>query len=546
MAVIAPPFRNPDNVDVLNAIRKNATVDYQKRIPGATKANVQDVVQNLLSNRPQMNEFVDSLVNRIGLVIAKNNIWSNPLSKFKRGMLEFGDTIEEINVGLIEAKRYDPDRDYLEKDIFGQERPDVQTSYHKVDRQDFYKISVNEGLLKRAFLDPNGLSAFVTKLMDAPTTSDNWDEFLLTTSLFQEYDRAGGFFYVNVPDVSSTGSDGNDARYTLRRMREMADNLKFISTHYNASGMPVAADPDELELFITPEANAALDVEALAGAFNIDKAEFASRTTVIPREHFHVDGAQAILTTRDFFVIADQRIDTTNVINPVGLHTNYFLHHWEVVSASRFVPAILFTTEPGTVINLDATPVTSIEAPTLLDANGNTVTDAIRGDLYQIVSEAVTTPAGGANNAVRFDIATIHAASTRVTQTGVFTPGLDENATEVTVNITAVDTYPPQIVGTIDIPIVGDKVTLWPNPSVSSDSDDDGLYEATPETLTVAADNTVTIPSVKGVQYQQAGANVNNGTVITITGATAFTAVARTGYEITPGATAAWNLSPHA
>jgi len=543
---IVPPFRNPNNVDIFNAIRKYSTVDYQKRIPAATKANVQDVVQNLLNNRPSMNEFVDALVNRIGLVIVKNNLWTNPLAKFKRGMLEYGDTIEEINVGLLQAKRYDTDRDYLERDIFGQERPDVQSSFHKVDRQDFYKISVNEAILRRAFLDENGLSGFITDLMNAPTTSDNWDEFLLTTSLFGEYDRAGGFFNVNVPDISAATSDGNDARYALRRMREMADNLKFISTHYNASGMPVAAQPDELELFITPEANAAVDVEALAGAFNIDKAEFASRTTVIPREHFGIDGAQAVLTTRDFFVIADQRLDTTNVINPVGLHTNYFLHHWEVISASRFVPAILFTTEPGTVINLDNKPVTSVETPTLLDADGNTATEVTRGELYQIVSEAVTTPTGGDNNAVRFDIASIHNPSTRVTQTGVLAIGIDENATEITVNVTAVDTYPVQTLATLTVNIVGDKAVLWPNPDAEEDSDDDGLFEVTPENLTVDADDNVTIPTVTGVQYKMGGVNVNNGSVQHITESTVFTAVARSGFELATGATASWTLAPGA
>jgi hypothetical protein len=541
MVLDVRPFRNPNNVDILNAIRKNSTVDYQKRIPAATKANIQDTVNNLLNYRPQMNEFIDALVNRIGLEIVKNNLWTNPLAKFKRGMLEFGDTIEEINVGLLKAKRYDTDRDYLEADIFGQERPDVQSSFHKVNRQDFYKISVNEAILRRAFLSDYGISSFITSLMSAPTTSDNWDEFLLTTSLFKEYDRNGGFFYVNVPDVAASGSTENDAKYALRRMRELAGNLKFMSTHYNAAGMPVAAQPDELELFITPEANAALDVEALAGAFNIDKAQFAGRTTEIPSEYWDIEGAQALLTTRDFFVIADQRIDTTNVVNPVGLHTNYFLHHWEVVSASRFVPAVLFTTQPGTVINISDTPVTDVVIPTIQDDGGNVVTDVERGEIYQIISEATT---DGDNNAVRYDITSVHNIRTRVTQLGALYIAPDEEATTISVDVTAVDTDVPQLLKTLTANVVGDKLILWPNPTVENDSDDDGLFEVTPEELTVDADGDVTIPNVTGVQYKMAGVNVNNGSVNHITGSTVFTAVARSGFELATGATASWTLAP--
>lgn len=539
MSLDVRPFRNPNNVDILNAIRKNSTTDYQRRIPAATKANVQDTINALLNYRPQMNEFVDSLVNRIGLELFKSNVWTNPLAKFKRGMLEYGDTIEEIIVGLLEAKRYDADRDYLEQAIFGQERPDVQSSFHKVNRQDYYKLSVNEALLKRAFLDDGGLSNFITGLMSAPTTSDNWDEFLLTTSLFGEYYRSGGFFKVNVPDVSASTSDAADSRFMLRRMREMADNLKFISTHYNASGMPVAATVDELELFITPEANAAIDVEALAAAFNVDKADIPSRTTVIPKEHFGIDGAQAVLTSRDFFVIADQRIDTTNVINPVGLHTNYFLHHWQVVSASRFVPALLFTTEEGTVITITDTPVTGIDTPVIKDSDNLTVTSATRGQLYQIVTAATTE---GQNDAVRFELVGAQSPRTYIAQTGMFHVSHDEDATSLTVNIIAVDTDVPQLVSALVIPVIGDKLELWPSPSVVPDSDSDGLLEVTPDELVLAENNTVTIPSVTGVQYKQDGTNVNNGSVITVTDSTTFTAVGRSGYEIASGATASWTF----
>ena len=512
MVLDVRPFRNPNNIDILNAIRKNATVDYQKRIPEATKANIQDTINSLLNYRPQMNEFIDALVNRIGLEIVKNTIWTNPLAKFKRGMLEYGDTIEEIMVGLLKAKRYDTDREYLEKDIFGQERPDVQSSFHKVNRQDFYKISINEAILKRAFLNDYGISSFITSLMTAPTTSDNWDEFLLTTSLFKEYYDANGFFKVNVPDLGAASSDGADARYGLRRMRELADNLTFVSTHYNASGMPIAATRDELELFITPEANAAMDVEALAAAFNIDKAQFDSRKTVIPAEHMNIDGAQAILTTRDFFVIADQRIDTTNAINPVGLHTNYFLHHWEVISASRFVPAILFTTEESTPINIIDTPVTGITEIIVYDADGDDVTTdgAERGGLFEVDASAVTE---GDNIAVRFEIEGALSPRTYITQTGTLHIALDEDATSITIKVIAVDDN--AFVDSITLDIIGDKVDLWPNPGVLTDDDLDGILEVTPKTLTLTEAGNVKIPNQEGVSWAK---RIDTGVTFTDTG----------------------------
>ena len=536
------PFRNPSNVDIFNAVRKYATVDYQRRIPAATQANVQDTIHNLLTYRPQMNEFIDSLVNRIGAEIYKGISWTNPLSKFKRGMLEFGDTIEEINVGLIQAKVYDPDRQNLENEIWGAETPDVQSSFHKINRQNYYKLTVNEMLLRRAFLSDYGLSGFITQLMQSPQTSDEYDEFLTMTSLFRQWYDAGGIFKVQIGDIANSGSDEADSKYALRRLREFSGNLAFPSTRYNPAGMPVAANPDELELFITPEANAALDVEALAGAFNENRANFDARTTVIPQEYFNIPGVQAILTTRDFFVVADSLIETTNAPNPVGLHTNYFLHHHQVVSASRFVPAIMLTTEEGTpIVIADEPEITDVTTPVITNAAGETVTEVERGQLYNVFAEGVST---ADNDAVRYELEGDYNIRTYVSQTGMLHIFIGEEATSVTVNAYAVHSDVPQVLDTITVPIVGNKVNLWPNPEVETDSDTDSLFEVTPAALTKDDDDNVTIPNVKGVQYKKEGVNVNNGTVHNITAETDFTAVARTGYELAAGATASWTFNP--
>lgn len=539
---IRPLRDDVTNVEWLNAIRNEAGYDYQRRIPEATQANVQDVVQNLMEFRPLMNEFINVLVNRIGLVLFKNTLWTNPLAKFKRGMLTHGDTIEEIMTGLLEATVYDPDRDELEKEIFGAMTPEVQASYHKVNRRNRYKLTVKEPLLRQAFTSNDGLSRFITDLMSAPQTSDQWDEFLLMANLFKEYERAGGFFKVQVGDVGAQESDSNDSRFMLRRLREFANTLPFISRQYNAAGMPVAANPDELELFVTADADAAMDVEALAGAFNIDRMNFASRKTVIPAQYFGIEGVQAILTTRDFFVVADQLITTTTAQNPAALLTNYWLHHWEVISASRFVPAILFSTQPGDVIVIPDTPVTGVENVTVRDDEGTTVTSVERGTLYTVGADVTT---DGVNTAVRWELEGAESTFTKLSQTGVLYVAPNESAGSLTIKAYAVDTDIPQLEAEATVTVTGDLLTLWPNPSVGTDSDNDGLIEVTPEALTMDENNVVTIPAVVGVQYRKAGVAVNNGSTHEITAETTFDAVARSGHELTAG-TYTWTFTPSA
>jgi hypothetical protein len=471
MVVNLRPLRDDlTNVEWMNAIRNEAGYDYQRRIPEATQANLQQNIQTLFNYTPLMNQFIDTLVNRIGLVIFQNTIWSNPLAKFKRGTLEYGETIEEIMAGLLEATSYDPDRDELEKEIFGAMTPEVQASYHTVNRRDRYKLTIKEPLLRNAFLTSNGLGEFITNLMSMPQTSDQWDEFLLMSRLFKEFDDAGGFFNVNVPDISDQASDSADSRFVLRRLREYSNTLPFISRVYNPAGLPVATRPEELELFVTATADAAMDVEALAAAFNIGKAEFNSRKTVMPVEHFGIEGVQAILTTNKFFVVADQRIETTAAQNPAALFTNYWLHHWEVISASRFAPIIMFNSErPSTVISVPETPVASVGAITVQDRDGATVTEVIRGELYNVLNNAITNPAGGVNDAVRYVIQGTFSNFSRITNNGVLEIGIDETGENLTINTYAVDTVPPQLKATKSLPINGDQMILWPNPSIATD-----------------------------------------------------------------------------
>lgn len=446
MGVDLTPLRDVDHFDILNAIRNEGSNEYQQRIPEATKASIQDVVENLTKYRPQMNQFIDAFINQIGLVIAQSTSWNNPLAEFKKPLLTYGDTIEEYMVDLVEARTYNHDRDYMEKDLFGQYTPRVKTNFHKLNRENYYPITIKEFALKRAILNPGQLTGLAGQILQSPLESDQWDEFLVMVNLFKEYERNGGFFKIQTPDLTNLDSTSTEARTTLRIIRAFVETLKFRSRKYNAAAMSSSAQPDELILFCTPDFKAALDVDALAGAFNLDKTEIPNRIITIPKEHFGIDGAQAILTTKDFFVVGDTLWQTTSQQNAVGLYHNYFLHHHQIVSASTFVPAVLFTTNTGDVIVPSVTPVTGIEPVAAYDADGASVTTVTRGELYNLTSQAIT---DGANDGIKWSVSGNTSLRTFVSQAGVLHVAEDEPSTSITVtaNTTWIDPANPDGAG---------------------------------------------------------------------------------------------------
>lgn len=467
MAVEVKTLKPSSNEVTLDRIRHKASPDYQARIPKATQAGVQATMKSLMEYRPARNEFVDALVNRIGQVLARNNSWTNPLAEFKSGMLNFGDTIEEYHLGLIKARTYDPDRDSLEKELFGTNRAEVQANFHTINRQDKYVITIDSPMLNRAFLETNGLTSFISKTMESVTTSDQWDEFILTCQLFPEYESNGGFHKVQVPDVAHPDSTAADAKRALRTMRAVADNLTFISTKYNAAGLPMAAKRDELLIFVTPEFNAAVDVEALAAAFNLSQSQLHGRIIPIPADQIGIDGVQAIMTTRDFFVIADTLFETTQMFNPDSLQNNHWLHHHQIISASRFVPAILFTTKPGDIYELNSNPVKAVASVKGFNRDGEEISTVTRGEIYPFEADVSTTLEDGTSEAVRWEVTGAKSNRTSITQTGVLHIAGNEGASTLTVTATSTwldsdNLMQDGMTASKTVTVTGASAGLWP------------------------------------------------------------------------------------
>lgn len=499
----ANPLKNVSNYDILNGIRNHADFTYQNRIPEATQGNISDVVATLTTHRPLMNQFLDAFINRIGKTVANTrDLWNNPLDRFKMENLVYGDTIQEYKVGLIKSKTYDPDRESTEKDIWGTEKPPVEVNYHTRNRMEKYKISVNQDLLRAAFLEEGGLSTVITQIMEAPVMSDNIDEFILTMSLVKEYERNGGYFHMRIPEVSSWDSGEAEAKHSLRRMRALAGNLAYPSTKYNAAGMPAFCRPEEMIMLTTPEFKAALDVEALASMFNLDKGESPfARVITVPKEYFGVDHCEAILTTESHFVLADTLLENTSIFNPDSLQTNYWRHHHGVYSISRFTPAIMLSTKFDDEVVTVQTPVTAVANITVLpDEDGVVATEVNRGDWIALDVE-VTTEAEreGVLWAVTSGATSL---GTYVTPTGVLHVGPDETSASVTVKAfsTYVDPANPlakRFEAEKSITVVGSVIPEWPAVSAHDGEHTDGNDDTDGDGVVDSEDAAPTDPKVK-------------------------------------------------
>ena len=92
---------NASTLDILNVIRANAPLEYQSAVPQVASVDDIPVVGEIIYGSPALsNTFINALLNRIALVRIQSATFNNPYRDLKKGYLEFGETIEDIFVGI--------------------------------------------------------------------------------------------------------------------------------------------------------------------------------------------------------------------------------------------------------------------------------------------------------------------------------------------------------------------------------------------------------------------------------------------------------------
>lgn len=326
-----------ETYDIINAIR-NENSNMQQYTPLANAENIAEVGAGILINQTLQNDFINALVDRIGLVVVARTLLENPLKRFKKGMLPQGRTIEQIFTDISQEKLFD--QETAEGEVFKREIPDVKTLFHEVNRQGFYKQTISQEQLGMAFTSMNAFENFTSSIIKSIYNSSEVDEYKYMKLLIENYFAKGLFNVVKIVDPV----DQYSANEFMMQMRATTTKLTLPmgSRDYNAMAVHTRSDSGSLHLFIDADMNARLDVDVLSKAFNMDKASFIGSVTVI--DGFASAGLKAVLVDEEFFMVYDKLIKSETIRNPQGLYWNHFFHVWQVMSASRFANAVAFVT----------------------------------------------------------------------------------------------------------------------------------------------------------------------------------------------------------
>lgn len=478
-----------DNYTILHDIWLRGTNDFQQRIPEPTQTNIDSTMGALFDpmNLNYFNQFMDALIMRIGTTYVHQQSFTNPLREFKKPQMIYGSTIQEMIPKWIRAHSYIDDAE----DVFKMARPDARVWYHSQNRRDRYDITINDIELRTAFTDSNGLNKLVASIMQVPINSDEYDEYRIMMQLIAIYEQKWGFYK---HALSAAPTDESTGKEFLQALRTYAGLLRFPSTTYNNGAIPdipIFVNPNELILMVTPQTQAALDVQTLAVLFHMEKAEIEYRTILVDQFPIPNNDCVALLTTTDFFMCADTNYRNTSQYNPKTLGTNYFLHHWGVYSVSPFVPAIMFTVGGDstsvdlvtqTVTGMSLTPDTKNVEP----GDDVELSVSLTGSLSPNVPYLKVAP-----SAATFETTVEHAATTgtagvyTATLSGTFAEDDTIKVNDTTVTVTAAMTTNTDVASAIVTAMASDtNYTVTSSGAVVTFTEKSGKYGTGAPTIT--------------------------------------------------------------
>lgn len=413
-----------NSADILNVISAEVGGTYADKVPGAIKpgdilpngrtatsadsiASLRGIGDVIMGYQPLQNAFLSELVNRIGRVIITSKLYENPWAGFKKGLLEYGETVEEIFVNLAKPYQFNPSK--AESEVFKRRIPDVKAAFHTMNYQKFYPTTVSNDQLRQAFLSWEGITDLIARIIEQVYTGANYDEFLVMKYMIAQVALKGQIYPVNVPTITA-----DNARAVTTTMVAQARKLSYMSSKYNLAGVKTYTDIGSLYMILTTDIESLFDVEVLALSFNMSKAELLGRQIGVDgfgildeerlaeifeedttTEYIPFTEAQknvlstvaGLMVDESWFMIFDNFYNMTEIYNPQGLYWNYFYHVWKTFSISPFSNAILFTTETPAVTGVTVSPATATVAKggnIQLSATVTTTGLAPQGVLWEI------------------------------------------------------------------------------------------------------------------------------------------------------------------
>lgn len=213
------------------------------------------------------------LLNKIVKQEIDSKVFEDIFGIFTNKQLNTGMQIEEFEVANLQSTDFDA----TGANALAKANMDFKVLYHKINRRKTFKATISNAQVKMAMLSEANMADTANAISNELWNSSSIEDFEAVKQLFKDIANEQ-----KVMVVCDLNGNGGDMDALTKAIQTLATNMTLPSTLYNYSGFKKEFNKKEdLVLVIDSATRARLNVDSLAGAFNMDKKELVGNIIVI-------------------------------------------------------------------------------------------------------------------------------------------------------------------------------------------------------------------------------------------------------------------------
>ena len=351
---------NESLVTSLNRIREVSSTIYHQYIPELTSdSDIGKLAQPVLSVPEVYNEFCNALINRIVYTQFLAKSFRNPFVVLEGDALPLGYAGQEVYVNPTKGRVYNAE-DFA--GLLIKYEADVKVQYTHINMDVQYPVTFSRQQLKKAFTSWGDLETFIENLSNSLYNGAYIDEYNATKQLI------AGAYKDNIAQVEVVSAISSEAtaKAFVTKARELFLQFQTPSSSYNAwakvggEGRPVVTwtNPEDVVFIVRNDIRAYMDVNVLASAFNMDKAELLGNILTINDFDIYddegtkiFDGSNIVgmIADKSWFRIRRQDMFMDSSYNANNRSIQYYLNNIKMYNMSLFANGVILASSAPSV-----------------------------------------------------------------------------------------------------------------------------------------------------------------------------------------------------
>lgn len=304
----------------------------------AVANNFKPVVDGAAYQPSTVEEF-NNMIGKVGKQMIREVTALNPLNVFNKGYMQKGDTLEVVVTKLVEASAYDRTganalaRNTVEK---------LLARYNNAWLRRVFETTVDIPEIRQVLVSGSDSSDIATKIVSELAESRTDDKYQRLKALLKWGATNGSLdqthtAFVNAGDVKKTVDGALDYKGILKKIKDTVSGMKYVNTTFNAVGLKRRTYADDIYIVMPYTIKNAIDVDELAGVFNLSKTELAGRIIEIDSEDMFI-----YIVDRNAIIDITRIDEMMSQKNAKGLFVNYFYHVEDMMTICPLFDACYF------------------------------------------------------------------------------------------------------------------------------------------------------------------------------------------------------------